>query len=286
MTTTQTTPTQAELDAQAYQALQDADGNATKAAAALGMARSTFQNRIKRHAVRAEQDTLADSRALDAAQAEQDAEYAADSEAAEAVFARIEASNPDMRAMAEIDAALGSASYQVIAAETDDGPVEIARFAHIDISDPATDDSDESATAPLEDGAPELPGADVLEQLIKARGAEYNDGTVPAPAQTRKAAGCASKPALAVLPEGVITPGQFRDMLVAEDLAGEELQSKTVCDWVKRAKGFPAKFYGPDGAVYDEQQKAGGKVITVTGVFAGPARQWFIDRAAKTAKAA
>lgn len=80
MTDTHTT-SQADLDAQTYQAYLDNGENKAAAARALGVNASTVADRIKRHQARHDQDTLADSRALDAAQAEQDAEYAADSEA-------------------------------------------------------------------------------------------------------------------------------------------------------------------------------------------------------------
>lgn len=80
MTDTQTTTSQADLDAQTHQAYLDSGENKAAAARALGVSASTVANRVKRHQARHDQDTLADSRALDAAQAEQDTEYAADSE--------------------------------------------------------------------------------------------------------------------------------------------------------------------------------------------------------------
>lgn len=85
MTATQTLATQAELDTTAYDAYVRNGENKAAAGRELGLNASTVADRIKRHLARREQDTLADSLALDAEQAAQDAEYAADSEAAEQV---------------------------------------------------------------------------------------------------------------------------------------------------------------------------------------------------------
>jgi transposase-like protein len=84
MTTTAQTPaTQAELDAMTYDMYVDQGQNKAAAARQMGISASTVADRVKRHSLRLAQDTLADSIALDAEQAAQDAEYAADSEAAE-----------------------------------------------------------------------------------------------------------------------------------------------------------------------------------------------------------
>jgi transposase-like protein len=149
---------------------------------------------------------------------------------------------------------------EILAIDPEMRAIEEAAAAFAD--KPVTEDPDESVVALLEDGEPEQ------EQ-------ESPEPVAVVPAVVKAAA--------AGLPEGVITPGQFRDLLIAEGLAGDDLRSKTVCDWVKRAKAFPARFYGADGTVYDQQQKADGKVITKTGVDAAAARQWFIDRAARQA---
>ena len=328
---------QAEIDADTHAAYVANGENKAATARALGINASTVADRVKRHLTRHEQDTLADSRALDAAQAAQDAEYAADSEASPYVADPDNPTDDELAAAIQrgltdgslVDAADWMAEHEAETAEQAPAalpdPVHHGDvFARIETGDPevraireteaafagkpVTEDPDESVTALLEDGEPAQPDgaadADVTAQpgpgqaadnIVHemACGHEYDspvelasgqpvECSAHGPTEIAGAPEPSAQPApvkASRFPEGIVTPYEFRDMLVAEGFVPEKSIRYLAYKWAAEEPDFPARFYAKDGAAYDEKQPG-----TRIGVDVAKARSWFAARPPKTAR--
>ena len=306
------TSTQADLDAIAYNMYLLCDRNKAETGRRLSLSASTVADRIKRHQARQAQDQASEAETAEQAPAElPDPVHNGD------VFARIEA-DPEVRAIRETEVALSAAeadAFARIAGEARKAPVtedpDESVTALLEDGEPAQMVSTDDVTA---QPGPGQASDNIVHQT--ACGHEYDSpveltpgqpvecsahgpteiiGASPEPAPrietedsdaeiraAMESAGPVAQPVQGKpgrFPEGVVTPYEFRDMLVAEGLVPAKSIRYLAYKWAAEEPDFPARFYAKDGTVYDEKQPG-----TRIGVDVAKAREWFAARPAKPAR--
>lgn len=125
------------------------------------------------------------------------------------------------------------------------------------------------ARADEDEGSPEPVAA--AEPVGKKSWRDYRPAQQAGPAQP-------VKEAPAGFPAGVVTPTQFRHLLVREGLAPESVSIQQAYNWV-RTKSFPVRYFAEDGTAFDGPQ-AGAR----PGVLADEARDWYLAREARAGR--